>query len=116
LDRGIREVDPFLDEISILPGATDTEDRILSILQLDDIHKVLKHHQFFHFEEHTLHRHDVQLGRLAIEPYDMADLNLHLPLWSFPAVVAPVFRDVPWHSGREFRHLYELHAVNGWTR
>jgi hypothetical protein len=111
----ITEVDPFLDEISILPGATDTEDRIRSFLQLDDIHEVLKNHQFDHFED-ILHRHDVQLGRLAIHSYDMADLNLHLPLWSFPAVVAPVFHDVPWHSGPEFRHLYELHAVNGWTR
>ncbi|KAJ7824207.1 hypothetical protein B0H13DRAFT_339507 [Mycena leptocephala] len=109
---------PSLRQISILPGATDNEDRIRSIMRLDDIHEILQWISPTQVEsqEHIVRR-DIQLGQLVGKDCNI-NLHLGLPLSSFPAVVAPIFQVDPWCIWeREFR-LFDVFSVqgNGWTR
>ncbi|KAJ6452337.1 hypothetical protein C8R47DRAFT_288880 [Mycena vitilis] len=105
--------DLSLPKIPILPGATDTENQLRSILTLRDIHRLIQLARMYISDWVPLHG-DVQLGVVKMDC--RIDLGLCVCLASFQTTVTPVFVSRPWWAAYpNFNDPFPM-LHNGWTR
>ncbi|KAJ7677788.1 hypothetical protein DFH06DRAFT_560777 [Mycena polygramma] len=110
--------DPSLRKIQILPGATDIEHQLRSIVQrapLEDIHEILQRiSEDNKFNQPPLR--DIQLGRIARKDGGV-DPGLHFSRWLCPTLQDPVFDVILWTATTPALASETFSVLrNGWTR